>query len=360
MTRRKTGKERREQVVAATLELLSETPIDQISTRQIARAVGLTQPALFRHFRSRDAILREVVAAVRERFAALATELLEQNRAPAARLRALAAGLCALVEENPGVPRLLFHDPGGSEGASFQPPLAHLVSMQESLVAELLRELQRDGDVDEGVDAEEAARLFVALVQGVLLQWEASGRAAPLARRGAALVEFWLAATAAGQPARIGGEQAPEQAAPDGLMTLDVRPILASGRDPLADVLGALERLADDGALLLTAPFAPRPLVALLGGRGYRTAVSGTDGVFEVEILAAGAPDPLELRELEAPGPLEAVLAASAELEVGAALIARVPRIPRMLLPHLDERGLGWTVVERSDGSALLHLRRAP
>ena len=347
--------------MAATLHLLAETPIDQISTRQIAREVGLTQPALFRHFRSRDAILREVVGAVRERFAGLATDLLEQHQAPSARLRALAGGLFDLVQEHPGIPRLLFHDPGGTAGASYRPPLAHLASMQQSLVAELLRELQRSGEVGETVDPDEAARLFVALVQGVLLQWEASGRQAPLAGRGTCLVDFWLAATAAGQPARVNGDAGDAaEVERSALLALDVRPVLREGRDPLADVLGALEGLDDDGALLLTAPFQPRPLLALLEGRGLRITHSEHNGVHEVEVLAAGAPEPLELRQLEAPGPLEAVLAGSAQLAPGGALIARVPRVPRMLLPHLQERGMSWSVVERADGSALLHLRRKP
>ena len=78
-----------------------------------------------------------------------------------------------------------------------------------------------------------------------------------------------------------------------------------------------------------------------------------------MEILGDGAPDVLELRELEAPGPLEAVLAGSQALEPGRALVARVPRVPRMLLPHLEERGLAWSVLERAAGSALLHVRRA-
>ena len=210
------------------------------------------------------------------------------------------------------------------------------------------------------MDPEEAARLFVALVQGVLLQWEASGRTAPLAERGRSLVEFWLAATAAGQPARATAERQQACERVDGLLTLDVRPILASGRDPLADVLGALEGLADDGVLLLIAPFQPRPLLALLEGRGFHADLSQVGAAFEVEIRAPAAPEVLELRELEAPGPLEAVLAGAAGLQSGQALIARVPRVPRMLLPHLEERGLAWCAVERADGSALLHVRSTP
>jgi uncharacterized protein (DUF2249 family) len=52
-------------------------------------------------------------------------------------------------------------------------------------------------------------------------------------------------------------------------MELDVRPLLAAGRPPLAAILNAVNRLAPGQTLRLLAPFEPAPLFALLAERGY-------------------------------------------------------------------------------------------
>jgi TetR/AcrR family transcriptional regulator len=357
MTARLTRKERREQVVGATLELLADNPIEALTTRQIARAVGITQPGLFRHFRSREAILAEVVTAVRERIADLASRLLEAESDGAGRLRALVTGLFGMVEQSPGIPRLLFHDTA-DDPATVRPPLEHLASMQESLVAELVREEQRGGGLPAEVDPDGAARLFVAMVQGVLLQWQQGGRPPGLTAQGEALAGFWLAGVTAGQPqvAEPAGDEAPTMDI-EPLLALDVRPILDQGVDPLGTILAALDRLPADGALVLEAPFQPRPLLVLLEGRGYRTELSRGEGTWLVEVVGPDAGKVLELRELEVPEPLEQILLASAELAPGEAVLARVPRFPRMLLPHLEKRGLTHCAVDLARG-VLLHVRR--
>lgn len=52
-------------------------------------------------------------------------------------------------------------------------------------------------------------------------------------------------------------------------MELDVRPLLAAGRPPLAAILNAVNRLAPGQALRLLVPFEPAPLFALLAERGF-------------------------------------------------------------------------------------------
>jgi len=366
MTRRLSSDQRRHQVVEATLALLATTPIDRITTRQIARKVGMSQPALFRHFRSREAILQAVVSHARSELERLAAQALARQDAPLEALQHFARNLLGFVERNPGMPRLLFHQVAKGERAPYQRPLAHLVSMQRSLVAELVREAQRRGQVSEQVDSRGAAALFVALVQGVLLQWQLSDAASSLGESGAALLEFWLAGLRGGAPVAREAARTRADARADTpeplagpLATLDVRPLLAAGSDPLERILEALEGIGSDGLLKLTAPFRPAPLLVLLKGRGFRFHVRELEpSVFEVEIQPPGAPEIEDLRDLPAPEPLERVLEAIAQLAPGAAFLARVPRYPRLLLPRLEERGMQWAVHEEPDQSALIHVRR--
>lgn len=56
------GFERREEILAASLRLFGERGVHGVSTRQIAQAVGISQPTLYAYFPSKDHIAAELSA----------------------------------------------------------------------------------------------------------------------------------------------------------------------------------------------------------------------------------------------------------------------------------------------------------
>ncbi len=102
----------------------------------------------------------------------------------------------------------------------------------------------------------------------------------------------------------------------------------------------------------------PLLLIGLFEGRGNRVdCLELASELFLVVIRAAG--ELLDLSDLPAPEPMEALLLAVARLEPGATLVAHLPRFPRLLLPRLEERGLTWHAAELpadTGGAALLRV----
>lgn len=76
--RQKRAGERREQILAVSLRLFAQFGMASVTTRQIARAVGISQPSLYAHFRSADEIGEELCLrgfqALGQRFAAVLAE----------------------------------------------------------------------------------------------------------------------------------------------------------------------------------------------------------------------------------------------------------------------------------------------
>jgi TetR/AcrR family transcriptional regulator len=359
-TRRAKSDVRRQQIVEATLSLLAEFPLDQLSTRQIARAIGVSQPALFRHFSSRDDLLLAVIAASRAELAGVAESILSEGSDPSAQLQALARQLLDHLDRNPGLPRLLFANVASGEGPLLS-AIRQLYSMQTSLVAELVRQGQREGVFERSVDARDAATAFGGFLQGLTVTRRLEPSSEPLAIEGGRLFALWLNAIRRTSPLPAAASQSAELPAQrDGLRVLDVRPLLASGVDPLEAVLDAVGAVGPGGVVKISAPFRPAPLIALLSRRGHavRDGQIGP-GDFALEVVHGGQPEPEDLRDLEPPEPLERVLRATAELAPGGVYLARLPRHPRLLFPHLRKRGLDWAVCDEPDGTALLRVYKA-
>ena len=58
---RKTGDERRAEIIQSSIELASEVGIAKMSTQAIADRVGIAQATVFRHFKTRNDIFRAVL-----------------------------------------------------------------------------------------------------------------------------------------------------------------------------------------------------------------------------------------------------------------------------------------------------------
>ena len=52
---------------------------------------------------------------------------------------------------------------------------------------------------------------------------------------------------------------------------MDIRPLIASGQEPLSRIRAVLDSMHDDQGLMLIAPFLPSPLIELLGSEGFQS-----------------------------------------------------------------------------------------
>lgn len=368
MPTRLSTQERKAQIVLAALNLLSTVSVDCLTTRMVAGAIGVSQPALFKHFASRDAILHAVMDHVRSSLESSVKTVFSTAKGAHEVAQGLLEGLFRFAEAFPGAPRLLFYDAATSGNEA--PPSLHaqlllIVSRQTTLVTELVRDEIAAGTIPETVDAGRAGELFVALLQGELLRWHLDSSARSLLDRAPGIVDFWWAGLLAGQPQSVNEcNSVRSRVAKEALVELDVRPLLEAGVDPFEAITDTLGTLQPNGSLVLVAPFRPGPLIAVLEGRGH-TVDSGepTGGLFT--ILISSKPDSgepiqslLDLRDLPMPEPLEAILVAAESMLPGEFTLARLPRFPRLLIPMLESRGIVWSCVEEPCGAAIFHIAR--
>lgn len=145
------------------------------------------------------------------------------------------------------------------------------------------------------------------------------------------------------------------------LVFLDVRPMESAGEQLLDPVFQALETLPEDGVLKLLARTRPDLLIAQLTKRGYKIkSRQEQENTWDIEVLGTAAPDIVDLRELEAPEPMQQILLAASRLDGDKIYFARLPHVPHPLFPLLRERNLRWWVHEEVNQSALLAVRAAP
>jgi AcrR family transcriptional regulator len=95
---------RREQILRAAAQLFAERGSRAVGVDDIGAAVGVTGPAIYRHFASKDAMLAEMLVRISERLLAGGTErIATAGDSPAAQLRALVAFQVDFALDNPAL-----------------------------------------------------------------------------------------------------------------------------------------------------------------------------------------------------------------------------------------------------------------
>ena len=164
------AEERRAVTVEAVVALAAEQNPNDITTAAIAKRMGLTQGALFRHFPNKDAILQAVMEWVAERLLSRVDKAVQSAPTPLAALEAMFMAHVAFVIEHPGVPRMLFGELQRAEETGPKRMVQTLIRRYGERLRRLLEDGKARGELDAQIDTEAAVILFIGTVQGLVMQ----------------------------------------------------------------------------------------------------------------------------------------------------------------------------------------------
>ncbi|NTV07574.1 MAG: TetR/AcrR family transcriptional regulator [Chlorobium limicola] len=162
--------ERRAMSVQAVLQLAAgQNPAD-ITTESVAKKMGLTQAALFRHFPTKDELWQEVLQwATTELFYAV-EKAASAASSPLDALERIFQTHVAFVADHPGVPRMIFAELQNPEGSESRKIVRDMLVRYSSLLTEIIAEGKKPGEIDPSVDARSAATMFIGTLQGQVIQ----------------------------------------------------------------------------------------------------------------------------------------------------------------------------------------------
>ena len=190
----KPSEQRKQEIIDATLDLAASLGVKKVTTQAIADHVGIAQPTVFRHFKTRDAIFVAAISYIGEAlFRNLAAFF--SGAGPAdERLHQLVRAQLKFISRNKGLPRLLFSDRLHLESPLLKQAVQKIMNGYIQQVSRMIREGQAAGLMRESLEVEESAWLVAALIQGLVMRWSIFDFDFDLAAEAEPLWEFIAAA----------------------------------------------------------------------------------------------------------------------------------------------------------------------
>ena len=172
MARPRSG-ERREEILQVLARMLQEQAGEHVTTAELARAVGVSEAALYRHFPSKAKMFESLIEFIEESVFTRITRILAEESQYEARLQQVLTLILGFANKNPGMARLL---QGGVLTGETERLRVRITQFYERIETQL-RQILREGEAAGGprLAVNETAQLLLAFVEGRIAQYVRSG-----------------------------------------------------------------------------------------------------------------------------------------------------------------------------------------
>lgn len=141
MPRGKRG-ERRQAILETLARMLAERRGERITTAELAKAVGVSEAALYRHFPSKARMLEALIEFIEESLFANMNRILAEEPTMEPRLRHVLFLVLGFADKNPGMARLLTGDALTGEAERLRKRVAQIYERIETQLRQILRDAE--------------------------------------------------------------------------------------------------------------------------------------------------------------------------------------------------------------------------
>ena len=167
----KTKPSRREQILQCLVAMLENDPGSRITTAALAKEVGVSEAALYRHFPSKAKMFEGLIDFIEETIFSR-TNLISKSDAPGVRQgEQILTLVLTFVERNPGMARILTGDALAGEAERLRASINQFFLRLETQLKQVLR----SAELKEGLRTETTtiatANLMMAVIEGRIRQF---------------------------------------------------------------------------------------------------------------------------------------------------------------------------------------------
>ena len=163
--------QRRQQILEALAQMLESGPGNRITTAGLARQVGVSEAALYRHFPSKSKMFEGLIEFIEDTLFTRINIILSEEQTAAQRCKKMLMLLLTFAERNPGITRILTGDALTGETARLHQRVAQLFDRFETQLKQVIREAEMREGLRPAIPLPAAANLLLSAAEGRISQY---------------------------------------------------------------------------------------------------------------------------------------------------------------------------------------------
>ncbi len=181
---------RQQEIVDAALDIIATQGIQRMTVKNLARALHVSEPALYRHFSSKYGILLAILVHYRQDLIELFDRRTESEQSAVEKIGSLYGGMFHSFVERPALSMVIFSEDLFRFDRRLSQEVSDIIEMTHDRICVILREGVRYGQIRSDVPVKQLAWMVMGTMRLLITKWRISGYALDLEKEGRQLLVF--------------------------------------------------------------------------------------------------------------------------------------------------------------------------
>jgi AcrR family transcriptional regulator len=154
---------RQEQIKQAVIDIISNDGIKNLSIKNLADRIGMSEGSIFRHFKSKNDIIVSIFKDIQDNFIGDLGKIARSDEEPSIRLNKYLSATIEYHTENKGINMLLFSEASYKNNPDLKKRLQQIFHDQKQFVIGIISDGISAGIWDENVVVENVALMYMGI-----------------------------------------------------------------------------------------------------------------------------------------------------------------------------------------------------
>lgn len=182
---------RQKEIIESSLEILKQGGCHKLTMKEIAKHVGISEQAIYRHFENKVAILAAVIEYFRSRVSEIFKRAKEAG-SPIQQIQNFIETLLEYFENHPGVAVVVTSEDIFQNESSLSQEIKKLVDNRISNMTKIIQNGQAAGEITDKYPARDLAFMILGSLRFLVITWRLSSFSFSLQKKGESLKKSYI------------------------------------------------------------------------------------------------------------------------------------------------------------------------
>ena len=162
--------DRQNQIIQESIQLIANKGIQGLTIKNISKAIGISEPAIYRHFENKDDIILAIISTMKQ---STEEELshVDENNPTIENIKKMIQGHTNRFIKNPSLTAIIFSEEIFNNNSILVKPIRMMMNRNQNKLIAMIEKGQASGDVRKDIQAEQISLMVIGSFRFLVSKW---------------------------------------------------------------------------------------------------------------------------------------------------------------------------------------------